>query len=77
VSIPANPNALQLGLKAGAIAQADVEELLELLLKTTSTSRVSLEATTPRHATATTQDFGSTNELLQLARDINVLMKRI
>ena len=31
VGIPANPEALQLGLKAGAIQKADVRELLELL----------------------------------------------
>jgi len=29
VGIPANPNALQLGLKAGAISKADLKELLE------------------------------------------------
>jgi len=31
VGIPANPNALQLGLKAGAVARADLRELLERL----------------------------------------------
>ncbi len=31
VGIPANPNALQLGLKAGAIEKADLVELLDLL----------------------------------------------
>jgi len=31
VGIPANPNALQLGLKAGAIQKADLRDLLELL----------------------------------------------
>ena len=31
VGIPANPNALQLGLKAGAIQKADLVELLEML----------------------------------------------
>ncbi|MEY2428198.1 MAG: hypothetical protein QOJ40_1083, partial [Verrucomicrobiota bacterium] len=31
VGIPANPNALQLGLKAGAIEKADLVELLEML----------------------------------------------
>lgn len=31
VGIPANPEALQLGLKAGAIAKADLQELLDLL----------------------------------------------
>src|SRR5207302_3562949 len=30
VGIPANPNALQLGVKAGAIARADLRELLEI-----------------------------------------------
>jgi len=31
VGIPANPNALQLGVKEGAIEKADLQELLELL----------------------------------------------
>jgi len=31
VGIPANPEALQLGLRSGAVAKADVRELLELL----------------------------------------------
>jgi hypothetical protein len=31
VGIPANPEALQLGLKAGAIAKADLQDLLDLL----------------------------------------------
>jgi len=31
VGIPANPNALQLGLKAGAIQKADLQELLDML----------------------------------------------
>jgi hypothetical protein len=31
VGIPANPNALQLGLQAGAIEKADLQETLELL----------------------------------------------
>src|SRR5205823_2028683 len=31
VSIPANPNALSLGLKAGAIEKGDLKELFELL----------------------------------------------
>ncbi len=31
VGIPANPNALQLGLKAGAIAKADLQDLWDLL----------------------------------------------
>ena len=31
VGIPANPNALQLGVKEGAVEKADLEELLELL----------------------------------------------
>ncbi len=31
VGIPANPNALQFGLKSGAVEKADVKELLELL----------------------------------------------
>lgn len=31
VGIPANPNALQLGLKAGAIQKSDLQELLDML----------------------------------------------
>jgi hypothetical protein len=39
VGIPANPEALQLGLKAGAIEKADLQDLLELLRSFTRSSR--------------------------------------
>jgi len=64
VGIPANPNALQLGLKAGAIQKADLSDLLELLqtvLNSTVNGRRS-EPDAPR--------------LLALARDVWQVLKR-
>jgi HK97 family phage prohead protease len=64
VGIPANPNALALGLKAGAVEKADLKELRELLSRTLSgecqVSRVEKEA-----------------RICLLARQIRDLLKRI
>ena len=39
VGIPANPSALQLGLKAGAIEKGDLQDTLDLLRQTLDASR--------------------------------------
>ena len=49
VGIPANPNALQLGLKAGAIEKRDLEELMDWL-------RRAGESAAGRHRSPTEKD---------------------
>ena len=46
VGIPANPEALQLGLKSGAIERADLADLLDLLRSFTRSSRPVLRSST-------------------------------
>ncbi|HWI59245.1 MAG TPA: hypothetical protein VNZ22_18605, partial [Bacillota bacterium] len=64
VAIPANPNALALGLKTGAIAKSDLRELAELCSR-------SLEAAPPCSQLSTLNP-----QLISLARQIRDLMKR-
>jgi len=52
VGIPANPNALQLGLKAGAIEKSDLQELLDLLVSISNS--VPAEPITPLRQHSTT-----------------------
>jgi len=62
VGIPANPNALALGLKSGAVEKADVKELSELLAQTLHSDE------------GLTSD---THRLLPLARELRDLLKLI
>src|SRR5438552_12969792 len=64
VGIPANPNALALGLKAGAVEKSDLKDLSALLSQT-------LGAPPPLHSTP------DTRHLLRLARELRELLKRI
>jgi len=63
VGIPANPNALALGLKAGAVQKSDVKDLSELLAKTLSDDSSSPSS--------------ERQQLLPLARELRDLLKRI
>src|SRR5206468_585198 len=47
VAIPANPHALALGLKTGAVEKADLSDLAELIHQTLDTSRGALAAAVP------------------------------
>ena len=69
VGIPANPNALQLGLKAGAIQKSDLRDLLELL-RTVLSSPCDAQSSPVQ---SSEQDF---QLLLTLARDVRQVMKR-
>ncbi len=64
VGIPANPNALALGLKAGAVEKTDLKELSELIGQ-------ALSAYGPRHSTP------NPRHVLTLARELRELLKRI
>jgi hypothetical protein len=84
VGIPANPEALQLGLNAGAIEKADLRDLLDLLRSTTPPLQ---------HSTTPVSDFCSNQaapntlagasgvrsyeaQLLQLARALRDALRR-
>ena len=87
VGIPANPEALQLGLKAGAIEKGDLREMLEVL---TAVSRAGGQGPAP----GTKEEFRSTQmagavanpsargggvdgaQVLQLARALRELLRR-
>ncbi len=69
VSIPANPNALALGLKSGAVAQADLRDAHELLraaLSNAATSHQSSPDVTADHA----GQEALTQELINLRREL-------
>jgi len=65
VGIPANPNALQLGLKAGAVEKSDLRELAELLhsLCPLDTSHLSYAS--------------HSSQLLKAARDLRTLLRQL
>ena len=67
VGIPANPNALQLALKSGAIEKADLRDLLELL-NTVLHSSISGQGAPGRQCDG--------ERLLTLARDVWAVLKR-
>jgi hypothetical protein len=67
VGIPANPEALQLGLKAGAIEKADLRDTLELLRQLVATPATDLSPTGPTSPTGQT--------LLALVRELRDLLK--
>ena len=68
VGIPANPEALQLGLKAGAIEKADLRDTLDLLRQLVAAPASPLSPTAPSSPTGQT--------LLALARELRDLLKR-
>lgn len=75
VGIPANPEALQLGLKSGAVAGSDLREaaaLLDAMLRQRG-------PTSPANASqaATAGGTGPLRQLFQLARDIHSVMARV
>jgi phage head maturation protease len=64
VSIPANPNALALAYKSGAIEKSDIRELSQLL-------------SSVHHGKEAPPRIPDQTELLRLARDIHNLLKKI
>ena len=63
IGIPANPNALALGLRAGAIEKSDLRELLVLLRDTAGPSSGKAEATPPQ------------SNHFQLARELHRILR--
>jgi prohead serine protease len=78
VGIPANPNALRLGLKAGAIDRADLRELLELLRALGSDTLEHNFRSQPAVPDALTRALGVRSyeaQWLQLAREVRAALK--
>jgi HK97 family phage prohead protease len=75
VGIPANPEALQLGLRAGAIQKADVQELFAVLQQAMKSHSEGAAATPNPVANA---PLGRSNgeQLLHLAHALNQILKR-
>jgi len=69
VGIPANPNALALGLKAGAIEKSDLKDTLDLL-RSFSDSELKVQGSGSRPSTVSHQ------QLLSIARDLHALLRR-
>jgi HK97 family phage prohead protease len=74
VAIPANPNALTLGYKAGAIEKSDLVDLSELIALTLSARSLSASAGEGKAEVARAE---SISPLLQLARDLQALFRKI
>lgn len=76
VAIPANPNALVLGLKSGTLARSDLQDTLDLLHQT-------LRSTAPRTATVPSRSSSFPNQppctthsqLFTLARELRSILR--
>jgi len=82
VGIPANPNALALGLKAGAIEKADIKDTLDLLRSfSDSEFKVDASAAFPRMSPITPispiSPIPGPHQLLTLSRTLCDLIRRI
>ena len=69
VGIPANPNALALGLKAGAIEKFDLKDTLDLL-RGFCDSEFKVQGSDPQPSAVNHQ------QLLSIARDLHALLRR-
>jgi len=72
VSVPANPNALIMGIKSGAVEKSDVRELLGLLRAAVSVragerERVKADASTLQHSDAPNETLRSDEEAIRNA----------
>jgi hypothetical protein len=73
VGIPANPEALQLGLKAGAVEKADLRDTLELLKQVAGTTGGLGDGKNGTHRTNRT-DMAE-EALLSLARELRRVLR--
>jgi HK97 family phage prohead protease len=69
VAIPANPNALTLAYKSGAVQKADLRETLELLRET-------LAGSAPKEKVADAGPAADGSALLQIACEVRELLRR-
>jgi HK97 family phage prohead protease len=74
VAIPANPNALALGLKSGAVEKSDLRDLADLIHKTLDPFSVAASKNQPPISPAAT-DLTTASQLLTLAKDLRNLLK--
>jgi len=72
VSIPANPHALQLGLKSGAVEKGDLQELAAMLRGIPAAAALSSKSSQPFCGSHAPDGAG----LLQLAHAVSRLLKR-
>ncbi len=80
VAIPANPNALALGLKSGALEKSDLSDLADLLRHTLDHPAAPWTAATERSAGAALAGpapLSSNQRLLTLARSLRDLLKHL
>jgi len=74
VSIPANPNALALGLKSGAVQKADLQDTLDLLRAITHSSSTPPQLA-PVHLTAPTNPMITPEHLLTFMYKLRDLLR--
>jgi phage portal protein BeeE len=75
VGIPANPNALQLGLKAGAIEQSDLLELEEMLRLSANSRQICSTQPVPNSPAGDSGAGTYQAQMLQLARYVREALK--
>ena len=75
VGIPANPNALQLGLKAGAIEKLDLQEWLGLLRHLGETQNPSAPSANTLSRSQPGPPAGGGENWLRLARAVRELLR--
>src|ERR1043166_6176095 len=77
VGIPANPNALALGLKSGAIEKSDIQETFDLLRHALDRSADLQSArATPEGAPTCSRQALDHQQILKLTRDLHTLLRR-
>jgi HK97 family phage prohead protease len=76
VGIPANPEALALGLKAGAVEKSDLRELLELLRESLDPGNFGSQLAAPHPDTGALGARSDEAQLLQLARELRNALKQ-
>ena len=78
VAIPANPNALALGLKSGAVEKADLRDFAELIHQTLDISGgaviAAVEGSTALADSAVAGSRANYVRLLALAREVHALL---
>jgi hypothetical protein len=83
VGIPANPNALALGLKSGAVGKSDLRELNELIRQTLGEGKQELEEwqEVPIRKVPGVEGRGDTvaefAELLRLAKEVRDILRKV
>jgi phage head maturation protease len=77
VGIPANPNALALGLKSGAIGKSDIRETMELLRQITSSEESKIDPSSEAELRRVENQKSKMSELINVLRDLRSLFKKV